>query len=390
MSARTFPASPYRDKLKRLLDALGEAQLWERGKRSDELQRSALEYEAVERLPVIFSWPQTDGSTFVPLSNSSIYRDPTAMLYNELVSAWDLSIANREGLGDELAPSIRPNWGTVIVASILGGMAEQRSESTPWIRRSEEPPSLEAIAEADPDIATAGWVPRVLETYQAYQELLAPYPELASALKITLPDLQGPLDTVEQLTGEELLVELLENPQLAARAFMRAAELQLACARLLAPFTSDGPEGFSHQHGFLVKGQILIRCDSAVMISPELYRDLVAPADEFVLSELGGGGLHSCGRIGHAVPEMLKLPSLASFDFGQSSMNDVDSLYSLARERRIPFLRVEADKEELSNGSILRRFPTGVSLHCRVESLEEALSTFNSYLDRAAQEGNTR
>ena len=187
MSARTFPASPYRDKLKRLLDALGEAQLWERGKRSDELQRSALEYEAVERLPVIFSWPQTDGSTFVPLSNSSIYRDPTAMLYNELVSAWDLSIANREGLGDELAPSIRPNWGTVIVASILGGMAEQRSESTPWIRRSEEPPSLEAIAEADPDIATAGWVPRVLETYQAYQELLAPYPELASALKITLP-----------------------------------------------------------------------------------------------------------------------------------------------------------------------------------------------------------
>ncbi|MEI6386299.1 MAG: hypothetical protein WCQ50_06680 [Spirochaetota bacterium] len=391
MSARTLPASLYRDRLMQLLDALSEAQLGERGIRSNELQRSALKYETVERLPVIFSWPQTDESRFAPLPNSSIYQDPAAMLYNELVSAWELSIANREGLGDELAPTIRPNWGTVIVASVLEGMAEQREEHTPWIRRSGgQSPSLKSIAEADPDIAKAGWVPRVLETYLAYQELLAPYLEQASALRITLPDLQGPLDTVEQLCGEELFVELLENPQQAARAFMRAAELQVAGARLFAPFTNDGPAGFSHQHGFLVKGGILIRCDSAVMISPELYRDLVAPADEFVLSELGGGGLHSCGRIGHSVPEMLKLPSLCSFDFGQSSMNDVDSLYKLARERRIPFLRVEADKEELTSGAILRRFPTGVSLHCKVVSLEEATSIFDRYLESTARVGTAQ
>jgi hypothetical protein len=372
-----------RDRLARLLDSLAGAELARRGKRSDELQRAALDFEEVERLPLVVSWPQGGDSRFPPLPNSSIYADPAAMLYSELVSAFDLSISGRAvpgSPGDDLAPTIRPNWGTVIVASLLGGIPEQSGEHTPWIRRSEDRPlSLEAIAEAEPEIATSGWVPRVLAAYEAYREFLAPYPELASALRITLPDLQGPLDSVEMLCGAELFVELIDRPELAARAFRRAAELQVACARLFAPYTSDGPKASTHQHGFLVKGKILIRCDSAVMISAELYRDLVAPADEFVLSSLGGGGIHSCGRIGHAVPEMLCL------DFGQSFMNDVDSLYAFALKRRIPFLRVQPGREELADASILDRFPTGVSLFFQAESLEDARTTLEAYLAACAR-----
>jgi len=223
-------------------------------------------------------------------------------------------------------------------------------------------------------------VPRILDTYEAYHELLSPWPELEATLHITLPDLQGPLDIVEQLVGADLFIDMIERPELAARAFMRAAKLQVACARLFSPMTQDGPSGFTHQHGFLVKGDILIRDDSAVMISPELYRELVAPADEFVLRAMGGGGIHSCGRIWHAVPDMLALPSITSFDFGQSFMNDINGLYSLAKQKRIPFLRVQPTRKELLDGSILERFPTGVSLYYPAASAGEARELLKGYL----------
>ncbi|MEI6873877.1 MAG: hypothetical protein WCL50_01970 [Spirochaetota bacterium] len=381
-----------RDRLARLLDQLSAWDIGRRCAESDGLHRAALDYAKVERLPVIFSWPQSEEQAFPPLPNDAIYGDPAAMLYNELVSAWDLSVVARgaagAGIGDDLPATIRPNWGTVLVASLLGGRAEQSGQNTPWIRRDDDAPiALEAIAEADPEVAGSGWIPRVIATYEAYRQLLAPYPGLWSALRVTLPDLQGPLDIVEQLTGADLFIDMIERPELAARAFDRAAELQIACARLFAPFTKDGPEGFSHQHGFMVKGKVLIRCDSAVMISPELYRDLVAPADEAVLAALGGGGLHSCGRIGHALPQMLALPSIRCFDFGQSFMNEVDLLYQQARGRRIPFLRVQPTRDELRSASILERFPTGVSLHCPVGSMEEARDTFDLYLSSSARTG---
>ncbi len=373
-----------RDKLTRLLDYLAGSQLARRGTNADQLHRAALDFERVKRLPIVFSYPFPEASRFQPLPNGAIYSDPAAMLYNELVSAWGTSIVLGESVGDDLPPSIRPNWGTVLVASVLGGHAEQTEDNTPWIRRNDdEPISLEKIAEADPNLASAGWIPRVLETYGTYRDLLGLYPGLKSALHITLPDLQGPLDTVEQLLGADLFVDMLERPELAARAFQRTAELQVACARLFEPYVQDGPGGYAHQHGFMIKGKVLIRCDSAVMISPQLYEDLVAPADDLVLSALGGGGIHSCGRIGHAVPAMLALESIRCFDFGQSFMNEVDGLYALARQRRIPFIRVQPTRGELETGTILERFPTGVSLLYEAESMEDAKVIFAGYEEKA-------
>ncbi len=378
------------DSLTRLLEALSRRRpgLGAEAARSDALHRAALAWEPVPRLPVAFSWPDPGSREFPLPSNGEKYRDPASMLYHELVGAFGFGFA-AAGFGDDRAPCVRPDWGTVLVASMLGGHAEQTGDHTPWIRRDEARPiTMDAIAEADPDTARAGWMPRVVETFEAYRELLAPWPDLAGAIRITLPDLQGPLDTVEMLAGADLFIDLLDRPELAAAALRRVAEIQVACARFLARFTRDGPEGHSHQHGFLLRGGILVRCDAAVMISSELYRNIVAPADEYVLSSLGGGGMHSCGRIGHAVPAMLDLTSIRSLDFGQSYMNDLDALYPQARARGVPFLRVQPEPAELADGSIVRRFPTGVSLYRPVASEDEARRLFSAYVEATASGGS--
>ncbi len=115
------------------------------------------------------------------------------------------------------------------------------------------------------------------------------------------------------------------------------------------------------------------------MISPDMYTAQVAPHDEYVLKEMGGGGLHSCGKVDFNLPEIFRLPSVRCFDFGQSYLNDLEPVYSLAREKKIPLIRIRAERDELITGEINRRFPTGVSLVYEAVSFDDAVFVAHKY-----------
>src|SRR3990172_6812887 len=116
-------------------------------------------------------------------------------------------------------------------------------------------------------------------------------------------------------------------------------EAQVGMAVHLRSLIREGYEGFSHQHATVLPGHILIRNDTPINISPDMYREHVAAHDEAVLSRLGGGGIHFCGKGEHLVPEILKLPSVTALDLGQPQKNDLDKAYSLAAARKVPIVR---------------------------------------------------
>ena len=157
------------------------------------------------------------------------------------------------------------------------------------------------------------------------------------------------------------------------------ARAQVGFAKHLQQFTTDGSQNYSCQHAIPIKGNILIRNDSAIMISPEMYAEQVSRHDEFVLKELGDGGIHSCGKIDFNIPEFFKLPSIRCFDFGQSQLNNLDPVYALAREKKIPLVRIRTGKDELLSGKIKERFPTGISLVYEAASLEAAKQVVYRY-----------
>jgi hypothetical protein len=187
------------------------------------------------------------------------------------------------------------------------------------------------------------------------------------------------LDTAELLRGSEIYVDLYSNPQLIQRTLDSIARAQIGFARHLLSHINDGPEGFGHQHAQPIRGRILIRDDSAIMISPAMYRQHVAPYDEMVLSALGTGGIHSCGKCAHLVDEILALPSMRCLDLGQPELNDIDAIYAKAKQRKIPILRISVTREELVTGRVMERFPTGVSLVHRCESLANARAVMAAY-----------
>lgn len=74
-----------------------------------------------------------------------------------------------------------------------------------------------------------------------------------------------------------------------------------------------------------------------------------------------------------------RLPTIQCFDFGQSELNDLDSVYPLAKEKKIPMVRIWVKKDDLLSGKIKDRFPTGVSLVYDANSFEEAKAVVKNY-----------
>ena len=367
------------DQLKRLLDHLTATLDARRQAEIELLHRKALCWEPVPRLPLVLAYPMPVDAPFQPYPHSQVFDDPEKMLFNELVHGFGTSIACRDKINDDLPLTIRADFGTVVMASLFGGHTEQVGENPPWVRHFHTMEEFLAAVDRDPLDYSQGWCPRVIERYQYYRQTLDGYPELARLMRLVLPDLQGPLDTAELLRGSEIYVDIYNSPELIARALDTIARAQIGFAKHLSAYTNDSVDGFSHQHATVVRGQILIRDDSAILISPAMYRRHVAPYDEMVLDALGGGGIHACGKTQHNVDEFFSLPSIRCLDLGQPQLNDIDAIYAKARQRKIPVVRVRVTREELVTGRVVERFPTGVSLVHDAESLADAQAVMAAY-----------
>ncbi len=361
------------DHLRETLDHLCETLDACRQTKTDSLYRRALNWEPVARPPLVMSYPFPTDARFHPYPHRETFNDPEKMLYNELVHAFDASVALHSQLGDDLPLTVRANFGVVLIASLFGAPAEQVDDNPPWIRHNDSHPcSLEQIGDTDPLDFTRGWIPRAAETMRFYHQLLDDYPLLKGKIRIVLPDLQGPFDNLELIRGSEALLELVTAPEAVDRALNALATAQVGLAKYFGQWTTEPEDGYCHQHAAMLKGNILLRNDSCIMVSPTMYRRQIAPHDERVLRELGGGGIHCCGAVEHLVDEWLRLPSIRSLDLGQPELNDLDAIYAKAAERGVPLIRVAVSEAVIRSKETWQSFPTGVVLIHRAKDFETA------------------
>ncbi len=367
-----------RNELRRLLDHLEDrVDPDEQAAIGDRCLKS-LNWETVDRPPLCLTYPLPEPCPFQPFPHREVFDDPEKMLLNQLVCAFNASMVCHPDVGDDLPFSIRGNFGTTIIASLFGATIEQVGDDPPWIIPHPGTDGYQAVLDIDPLDFSRGWCPRVISTYESFHELLVDYPKLRQVIAITLPDLQGPFDNAELLRGSEIFLDLYDQTDLLSEVLDRLAQAQIGFARHLQPLIRES-RGYSHQHAVKIAGNILIRNDSTIMMSADMYRDVVAPHDSHVLRESDGGGIHSCGDIGHIADAYLDLPGMAGLDIGQPEMNDLDLLYSSARARQLPLFRMDVPEEQFRSGEAIRRFPTGVVFRHQVESAEAARELYRAY-----------
>jgi hypothetical protein len=368
------------ESLEALLDHLSEKVSVEAAREKEERFKRSLRYDRVDRLPVICSYPLDEELSWQPFPHREIFDDPGKMLYNELIHAFETSITYQDRVGDDLPFTVRANYGTIIVASLLGGRSELRGDDPPWVIPFESKEEIYAVLERDPVNTDAhGIGARVMETYEFYRETLARFPDLEQVVHLVLPDTQSPMDSAELLRGSELFVDFYEDSEFVSRLLTQVADTQKSFLDRVAPLINDVGDGFSHQHATMIKGNVLLRDDSTILVSPQMYDEFVAPQDEAVLSAVGGGGIHSCGKMEQLADSYLAVPSLRSIDLGQPRFNDVDALYAKAKVKKVPLIRIEPTREELTSGLVMERFPTGVTLIYRAPSMDDAAEVVREY-----------
>jgi hypothetical protein len=279
-------------------------------------------------------------------------RDERLMLLNQLAAV--NSILHARNLR---VPNIRCNYGTGILSSLFGAelfWMPEELDTLPTTRAlSGADPIGALLAAGEPDL-DSGWGARVFATGGYFKKALAPYPKLSEAVWIYHPDLQGPVDIAELLLGEHLLLGFYDRPDevravldIITRTYIRFMKRWFE----LVPPRGDGR--YSAHWERLIPGQIMLRGDSLVNLSPEVYDQFVRPCDERILAEFGGGAMHYCGKADHCLERMTAGPLLRHVNSSQPDLNDPAKLLAFTVDRgRI--LDVPARHEALFAGRLDR------------------------------------
>ncbi len=103
------------------------------------------------------------------------------------------------------------------------------------------------------------------------------------------------------------------------------------------------------------RGAIVLRDDSAMNLSPELYKEFAAPYDEELLKRFGGGVVHFCGRGDHYIEELCSIPYVTGVNMSQPHLNDMEKIYRNTVDKGLLAFnraRAEQDKARGFNGNL--------------------------------------
>ncbi len=379
--------------VRRLLDALEPRIDLDHVARARARQRAALDGTA-DRPPIVFYLPY-EGQEITPYLYPEAYADPAKMMVNELLVGFT-SLYHAVDLRDDAPYCLRPNLGTGIIASQFGAEIRLVRDDMPWVMPlgssegkplggSERKPlgtieRIRAVVDAPLPDVRSGLVARALEQYDYFAQAVVDYPNCRAAFQFTCPDLQGPFSTAELLWGSAIYLAFYDEPDLVRRLLARIADQMIAVYRLIAPHTRDRMgQGYCCQHAVAVKGNLLIRDDSMINLSPKMYRDMVLPVDRHLAEELGGAGVHFCGNGAQQVDNLLRIPDLGSIDLGNPEQLNLDALYQKLSRRAVALVRVSVPESELDAARLAPRFPAGVNLVFKPKSVRHAQALLKQY-----------
>ena len=323
----------------------------EHQQRSREICRKVLEFEQVEALPFVLSdesgAPDTDWPTF-PYNDTFV--DPAKMLLDQLRKPF---IHNQ--LRDFHPLNIRCNYGTVILPNIFGAGFQLTENSMPWAHHIGDRDEIRKLVDQGIPDCKSGLGGKCFETAQYYKQVLSGYPKLEEAISIYHPDLQGPFDVAHLIWGPNIFLASYDCPDLVHELLSLITDTYALWMRAWKEFTGEGNR-FTTHWSFYIKGGIIPRNDTAVILSSEHYDEFVKPYDQTLLDEFGGC-IHFCGKGDQFVESMCKSRNLSGIHASQPELNDVELLVKSALSNRIALLGLPEKyvSSELRTGVIVLR-----------------------------------
>jgi len=270
-----------------------------------------------------------------------------------------VSSALAEGSGAAL--NVRCNYGSSIVPLLFGVKVFVMGEAFDTLPTSEPLNDIAGIKHlldaGVPDLNT-GYGAQVFEMAHRFVEIADQYPSIGRHVQIYHPDCQGPMDICEVVWGSTLFSALYEAPEVVKQFLDLATETYAEFLRAwieIVPFR----EGYNAHWGYVHPGNIMLRQDSAMNLSPAMFDEFVRPYDQRLLHEFGGGAVHFCGRGDHYMPSMTDMEGVYAIHMSQPEYNDMEIMFRSTVDKGIALLGLRRDVAEQALAS-------GRDLHGRV------------------------
>ena len=254
--------------------------------------------------------------------------------------------------------AVRANYGTPIIPSLFGVSIARMADELNTLPASwplADLAAIRAVLDAGvPDLkkSLAG---QALEAGERFVELFADYPKISRHVHIYHPDTQGPMDLCEMLWGSNIFYDCYEVPDLLHRLLELITETYIAYLESWQRIVPCRSDGVAIHWGWMHRGNIMLRDDSAMNFSPEMYQEFFMPYEQRLLDHFAGGAMHFCGRGDHYVPLASSMRGLYAFNMSQPDYNDMEIIYQHSVDKGIQIIdlpRAAAD-EATANGRLL-------------------------------------
>jgi len=265
--------------------------------------------------------------------------------------------------GDGRIMCVRCNYGTGIMPSLFGAelfIMDEETNTLPTTRPLGGADDVEHLIDRGVPDPQNGLGARTFEMGRRFVEWMAPYPKISSYVFLYHPDLQGPMDVCELLWGSGLFLDIIDKPDLVKKLLDLVTETYIRFMnewQKIVPFEGDRSVHWAMMHA----GHIMLRDDSAMNLSPEMFDEFIKPWDQRLLDEFGGGGIHFCGRGDHYIASASETTGLSAINMSQPECNDMETIYRNTVDKGIKLIGLS---RQAAVEALERRRDLHSNVHC--------------------------
>ena len=220
---------------------------------------------------------------------------------------------------------LRPNYGAGNIPLLCGAarfIMPRKTDTAPNVKSLGGVDEIRRFLDAPTPPIHCDKSRHLFEFGEWFAGVCEKYPKIGKYVRIDHPDGQGPIDLAELLFGSEMFYAMYDEPELVHALLKRTTEMYIAF--MTAWFDAfPNPDGYFSYFGSMGRGRFVIRADSAMNLSPDMYGEFVLPYDNKVFSALGAGGFHYCGKGDHFISQMASTVNLTTIDMTQPELNDM-------------------------------------------------------------------
>lgn len=241
--------------------------------------------------------------------------------------------------------TVRANYGTGIMPTLFGAKLFVMDEefNTLQTTRPLGAETMEALVERGIPDLTSGLGGAVLSAGKRFADIAARYPNIGRYVHIYHPDMQGPTDICEMLWGSRIFLDLYDKPERVHQVLQLITDTYIAFMRAWDDVIGTNGKPWATHWGLMHGGKIMIRTDSGMNLSREMYDTFIRPYDQHLFAELGGGAVHFCGRGSHYIASACAMDGMRAINMSQPHLNELDTIYTNTVDKGIPLLRFDRD-----------------------------------------------